>query len=151
SWLKQRKGLFVAADGVRRCPERLEAAPRHYTHADALADLDEIRQRLGDRRINLWGGSWGTRAALLYTMTYPQAVRSAVLDGAVSLSMEFPRTVATQAQRALEALFSACAADAACAAAHADVREQLATLLARLDAGPMRGAVRPPPTGGPAA
>ena len=141
--------LFVDGDEVARCRERLDADPRFYTHADALADLDEIRQRLGYRRINLWGGSWGTRAALLYTMTYPQAVRSVVLDGAVSLSMEFPRTVATQAQRAVEALFSACGADAACAAAHADAREQLATLLARLDAGPMRVAVRHPRSGVP--
>ena len=141
--------MFVDADGIARCRQRLEADPRHYTHADALADLDEIRQRLGTAGSISGAGSWGTRAALLYTMTYPHAVRSVVLDGAVSLSMEFPRTVATHAQRALDALLSACAADAACAATHADAREQLATLLARLDAGPMRVAVRHPRTGVP--
>lgn len=65
------------------CLKALDADPRHYTHKDALRDLDEIRQLLGYERISLWGGSWGTRAALLYAASYPNAVRSLVLDGAV--------------------------------------------------------------------
>jgi pimeloyl-ACP methyl ester carboxylesterase len=128
-------GFFLDTTAVTRCRERLTADPRHYTHANALADLDEIRERLGYARINLWGGSWGTRAALLYAMTYPHAVRSVVLDGAVSMSMEFPRTVAHDADRAFERLLSACERDPACREAHANARGEFAALLASLDDG----------------
>jgi pimeloyl-ACP methyl ester carboxylesterase len=133
---------------VARCL-RGQGDPRQYTHASALGDLDEIRQRLGYRHINLWGGSWGTRAALLYTLTYPLAVRSVVLDGAVPLSTEFPRTVATLAERALQLHLAACEADAACAAAHSGARAQIAALLTRLDAGPIAISLRHPRTGAP--
>ncbi len=84
------------------CQGQLDADPRQYTHKNALADLDEVRQRLGYGQINLWGGSWGTRAALLYALTYPHAVRSVILDGAVALDLDFPRTVAGDAQRAFD-------------------------------------------------
>ena len=85
---------------ARACLAQIDADPRLYTHAAALADLDEIRQRLGHGQVNLWGGSWGTRAALLYALGYPHAVRSVVLDGAVSLWEAFPRAVAGNAERA---------------------------------------------------
>jgi pimeloyl-ACP methyl ester carboxylesterase len=118
---------------VARCAADLAADPRHYTHAEALADLDDVRHRLGYRRINLWGGSWGTRAALLYALTYPDSVRTVVLDGAVPLSMEFPRAAATTAERAFEQLLSACRAEPSCANAHATTGADFRAWLARLD------------------
>jgi pimeloyl-ACP methyl ester carboxylesterase len=57
-----RRCSWIAAQ-VRQCRDALTANPRFYTHAESLADVDEIRERLGYETINLWGGSWGTRAA----------------------------------------------------------------------------------------
>src|SRR5687768_17469660 len=45
-------------DGID-CLAAIRADVRQYTHANALADLDEVRRRLGYSRINVWGGSWG--------------------------------------------------------------------------------------------
>jgi pimeloyl-ACP methyl ester carboxylesterase len=145
--LAQIDGIVDHAAEAARCREALDADPRHYTHAEALADLDEIRRRLGYTRVNLWGGSWGTRAALLYALTYPHAVRSVVLDGAVPLSTAFPRDVARNAERAFDRLVSTCAADAGCAAVHPQPRALLATLLARLDRAPAAVQLRHPRTG----
>ncbi|HSC28641.1 MAG TPA: alpha/beta fold hydrolase, partial [Vicinamibacterales bacterium] len=78
------RGADLFLGSPRDCASGLDADVRHYTHAAALADLEDVRLRLGFDRVNLWGGSWGTRAALLYALTYPHAVRSLVLDGAVS-------------------------------------------------------------------
>jgi pimeloyl-ACP methyl ester carboxylesterase len=132
------EGFFLDADAVARCRDGLAADPRRYTHINALADLDDIRQRLGYTRINLWGGSWGTRAALLYTITYPHAARTVVLDGAVSLAMEFPRSVAHDAQQAFERLLSRCAAEPGCAAAHAGARAGFEAVLTSLEAAERR-------------
>ncbi len=129
------------------CAKELVADPRQYTHASALADLDEVRQRLGYGRINLWGGSWGTRAALLYALSYPDAVRSVVLDGAVPLGMGFPVSAAADADRALDQLFERCARDPSCAAEFPSPRAELATLLDRLRQSPAQAIVRHPRTG----
>jgi pimeloyl-ACP methyl ester carboxylesterase len=126
-------GFFFDPGEVPRCASTLAADPRRYTHAEALADLDDIRKRLGYPHINLWGGSWGTRAALLYATTYPESVRTVVLDGAVPLSMEFPRTVAATAERAFERLLEGCRTDASCAAAHRTTAAEFRELLTRLE------------------
>lgn len=50
----------------------------------AVDDLDDVRAALGYERINLWGGSYGTRAALIYARRHPEHVLSVVLDGGSS-------------------------------------------------------------------
>jgi pimeloyl-ACP methyl ester carboxylesterase len=106
-----------------------DADVTQYTHANALADFDEIRLRLGYPRINVWGGSWGTRAALLYALTYPDSVRSVVLDGAVPLDLGFPAPVARNAQRAFDLLTKRCAGDPRCAIAFPNPRRELQAVL----------------------
>jgi pimeloyl-ACP methyl ester carboxylesterase len=134
---------------ARDCAAALDADPRHYTHRHSLADLDEVRQRLGYGRINLWGGSWGTRASLLYALRYPDATRSLVLDGAVSLSMAFPRTASADAQAALDRLIERCAADADCRRTFPDPRAEIARFLDRFSAGPVTATIRHPRTHAP--
>ena len=139
--------LLGGREMAEACLKSLDADPRHYTHKEALRDLDEIRQLLGYERINLWGGSWGTRAALLYAASYPKAVRSLVLDGAGPLNMEFPRSVAGDSERALDLLVSACTSDRACAAAYPDPRGDLGRLLERLERKPLTVEAPHPQTG----
>jgi pimeloyl-ACP methyl ester carboxylesterase len=138
-------GLGFAA----ACAAQLDADPRHYTHQNALADLDEVRRRLGYETINLWGGSWGTRAALLYALRYPESARRLVLDGAVPLDLGFPRSASPDADRALEALHDRCMADPSCAETFPDGRSELDALLQRLDAEPHTVQLPHPRTGAP--
>src|SRR2546430_12580774 len=50
-----------------------------YTTSIAMDDLDDVRTWLGYDRINLFGGSYGTQAALVYMRRHPDHVRSAIL------------------------------------------------------------------------
>jgi pimeloyl-ACP methyl ester carboxylesterase len=134
---------------ARACLAEIDADPRHYTHAAALVDLDEIRQRLGYAQINIWGGSWGTRAGMLYALSYPHAVRSVVLDGAVSFEEEFPRLVARNAERAMNLLLERCAADPVCASTFPQPRAELEALLTRLAQRPITVTMRHPRTAQP--
>ena len=131
--LAQLAGPFLDASQAARAAGNVSmptrATIRTPTHSQTLM---RFGSRLGYERINLWGGSWGSRAALLYSMTYPQSVRSVVLDGAVPMSLEFPRTTATSAERAFGMLLNACSADAACATTHANARQEFTALLERL-------------------
>jgi pimeloyl-ACP methyl ester carboxylesterase len=72
---------------IRRCREALlEAAAREVGRRPALLhttiamqDLDAVRAQLGAERIDLVGGSYGTRAGLEYLRQFPQHVRRSVL------------------------------------------------------------------------
>lgn len=116
----------------RTCLERLHADPRHYTTAVAMDDIEDVRRVLGYGPINLWGGSYGTRAALVYLQRHEASVRSVVLDGVAPTDMRLPLYMARDSQRALDRLLDACAHDTACAQRYPDLRATLARLWTRL-------------------
>jgi pimeloyl-ACP methyl ester carboxylesterase len=69
---------------VTACAQELAAKgvdAAQYTTAAWVADLDAVRAALGYDKINLWGGSYGTRAAQEYLRRHADHVRSVVLDG----------------------------------------------------------------------
>jgi pimeloyl-ACP methyl ester carboxylesterase len=133
----------------RECLQRLDADVRHYTSFQAMADLDELRDVLGYERLNLWGGSYGTRAALVYLQQYPERVRSVVLDGAAPPEIRFPLSIPGDTQRALGLLWADCAADADCRAQFPDPAAELSGLLQRLEAAPVSVQLLHPLTGRP--
>ncbi len=118
------------------CPE-FDADPRLYTTPIAMDDLDRVRAAMGYDRVNLWGGSYGTRAALAYTRQYPDRVRSMVLDGVAPLGMAVPSQFPRTSQAALELVLEDCAADSGCAAL-GDLEAQLAEVLDRLEEAPVQ-------------
>jgi pimeloyl-ACP methyl ester carboxylesterase len=66
-------GYFFPLDDVRKCRQELElkANLKLYTTPIAMDDLDEVRAALGYERVNLFGASYGTRAALVYLKRHP--------------------------------------------------------------------------------
>ncbi|CAM5652744.1 esterase [Streptomyces spiroverticillatus] len=70
---------------VRACAERLGESRNHFTTADAVADLDDLRRALGVRRWSLDGVSYGTFTAGQYALTHPGNVTRLVLDSVVPL------------------------------------------------------------------
>lgn len=101
------------------CRAVLEKLPygdlRYYSTTIAMGDLDAVRAALGSEQINLVGASYGTRTALEYLRLYPQQVRRIVVDGVAPASMSLTQTMAEDANAAMKALLSDCAADADCA------------------------------------
>jgi pimeloyl-ACP methyl ester carboxylesterase len=134
---------------LRACVASLDADPRFYTTPLAMDDLDEVRQALGYDTINLWGGSYGTRAGLVYLRRHPDRVRTAILDGVAPVAMKLPLYMGMDAARALDLLLEDCAADAGCNAAYPDLTEELQTLLETLEQGPVRQTLAHPRTGRP--
>lgn len=133
---------------IRRCRTELEkkADLRFYTTPVAMDDLDEVRAWLGYERINVYGGSYGTRAAITYLKQYPRRVRTMTLRAVFSLELLYsPR----DAQRALDRLFDDCAKESACAAAYPNLRQDFQTVLAQLERSPARVTVKDPRTNEP--
>ena len=134
-------------EDVAWCRDRQTADLRQYTTTVAMDDLDAVRDALGYGQINLWGVSYGTRAALAYVRQHGEHARSVVLDGVAPMSMLLPVSLAKDAERALDRTFEDCAADAACAGAFPDLRARFHAFVARLDEEPLRAQVSHPVTG----
>lgn len=121
---------------VRDCLASLDADPALYTTPIAMDDLNQVRQHLGFEQINLFGISYGTRAALVYMRRHGESVRSALLDGVAPLTMVIPRNVAVDANLAFENVLRDCASSTTCAAAFPDLKQEFVTLLDSLEPPP---------------
>jgi pimeloyl-ACP methyl ester carboxylesterase len=138
--------LAIAA---RKCLSGLEADPRFYTHHYSMADLRDVLRQLGYAKVNLWGGSWGTRSALVFSAAYPEVVRRVVLDGAVAATMDFPWSYPSDAARALDRLFNDCEKDHTCREAFPSAREEVSQWLSDLERRPVVATVRHPRSAAP--
>jgi pimeloyl-ACP methyl ester carboxylesterase len=139
-------GYFFPLEAVRKCREQLEAKAdlKLYTTTIAMDDMDEVRAALGYERINLFGASYGTRAALTYLKRYPQRVRTAILQGVSPTDHYLPRDFALQTERALQGILDECAADERCNKAFPNVKDETKSLLAQLIKGPVEAEVKKP-------
>jgi pimeloyl-ACP methyl ester carboxylesterase len=129
------------------CGRSLPADLAWYATPPAMDDLDEVRAALGYDEINLWGGSYGTRAALVYLRQHGDHVRSVALWGVAPPGQPFMRTFAPQGQAALDAVLADCAADARCKAVLPDGVATIERIMARLLEVPARVAVTDPRDG----
>jgi pimeloyl-ACP methyl ester carboxylesterase len=120
----------------RSCLDKLDADPRLYTTAVAMDDIDAVRQHLGYGEINLWGGSYGTRAALVYLKRHEASVRSAVLDGVAPTDMRLPLFMARDSQRALDRLLDDCSRETGCGRQFPELRATVTRLWSQVAARP---------------
>ena len=141
------EGSEVALDRLRRCLEGYNADVRLYTTDIAMDDLDDVRAFLGYDRINLYGGSYGTRAALVYLRQHGDHVRSMVLDGVAPTDMRLPLFTARDAQLALDKALADCDAENACRHTFPGMASRIRDLIASLEQHPRRVRIVHPRTG----
>ena len=127
-------GYFFPLDDVKKCREQLErkADLTLYTTPIAMDDLDEVRAALGYERVNIFGGSYGTRAALVYLKRHPKSVRTLTLQGVAPTNEYMPLAFAQSNERALTGIIGECAADEACNKAFPKLRAETKAVLERL-------------------
>jgi len=139
-------GYFFPVEDIRKCRPQLEAKAdlTLYTTDIAIDDMDEVRAALGYEQLNLFGGSYGTRAALTYLKRYPKRVRTATLQGVAPPNEYMPLDFPLGNERALQGILAECAADEACNAAFPNLQDEAKSLLAQLIKGPVEVEVQKP-------
>jgi len=137
-------GYFFPLEDVRKCREQLEqkANLTLYTTPIAMDDLDEVRAALGYERLNLFGGSYGTRASLVYLKQHPTHVRTVTLQGVAPTNQYMPMDFAQGMERALQGILAECGADETCNRAFPNLRAETKAVLERLLQGPVEVNVR---------
>jgi pimeloyl-ACP methyl ester carboxylesterase len=160
-------GYFFPLDDVKKCRQQLEGVGQRekgekgngergtgevefegkvdltlYTTPIAMDDLDEVRAALGYERINIFGASYGTRAALVYLKRHPTSVRTLMLQGVAPTNEYMPLAFAQSNERALMGIIGECASDGACNKAFPNLSAETKAVLERLLQGPIEVEVR---------
>lgn len=134
---------------VKECRKELEkyADLTQYTTSIMMADLNDIRKWLGYEQINIFGLSYGGRAAYVYARAYPEHVRSIYLLGPADINSKLPLYHAQLAERAFNFLFDDCRTDLSCNAAFPNIGSEFKTLVERLRKEPSQITYPHPVTG----
>ncbi len=119
--------LQILIRKLEKCYTAQPELARSLNSRLAVDDLESVRKFLGHNKIILWGGSWGTRTALLYQQWYPQALEALVLDAVAPIETKV-FLAASAAEQALLNLQEACKRDAVCVS-FGDWHRQLKNLL----------------------
>lgn len=112
------------------CLRSLKVDLNDYSTDAAVDDLEQVRLALNVAKINLWGGSYGSRLAQAYARKYPQNVRSMVIDGVVSPAQNVA-LMGSETGRAMKLLRQQCDQDPQCRTAFPQFGAQLDALVAR--------------------
>jgi pimeloyl-ACP methyl ester carboxylesterase len=116
---------------VDKCRRRLNRSAdlTQYTYPYFARDLEEVRRALGYGQLNLFAGSYGTRAAQVYAREFRQNVRTAYLGSVVPLDADGPLYFAKTEQTALEGLIGSCENETACHRAFPNLSIELRQIL----------------------
>ena len=140
---------FLPTDKIHACRDRLKKQVdlSWYTTDAAIDDVEEVRAALGYGKLNLIGGSYGTRAVLTFLRRHPQSARTATMLGVVRPDERYPLGLARATQTVLDGLIAECAGDPACRQAFPQLRQEVDAVLRRAAAEPVKVAMTDPATG----
>jgi pimeloyl-ACP methyl ester carboxylesterase len=133
---------------VKACIAKSKAPFSAYTTEAAARDLEQVRRALGYGKVNVWGGSYGTRLGQAYARAFPASVRTLVLDAVAAPDQVIPAG-GRDAQAALDKLFDQCARDAGCNKAYPALKREFAALADKVAAGGVKVAMADPRTAQP--
>lgn len=108
-----------------------------YSSLASAADLEDLRTALGIAEWNIYGISYGTRLALTAMRSYPDGIRSVVLDSVLPPEVDLYAEAAGNLDRALGELFSGCAEDDVCSSAYPNLESDFYQLLDELEIDPV--------------
>lgn len=131
------------------CIDKLPYDPRYFSTAVAVEDLEALRIALNYEQLSVYGVSYGTRVALQYMRTYPESLRSVVIDGVVPPTEVLGENIAVNSQRTLDALFSRCLQQPDCGGRFPNLQADFARLSDTLRNNPVTMNIQHPVTGVP--
>lgn len=135
-------------DLIAQCLAQIDYDLSQFNTQNAIRDFDAVRVALGHEKIGLYGGSYGTRATLVYMRMFPEAIDAVVLDSVGPI--EVPIGLFGQsAARSFALLLENCAQDASCHQAYPALEQDFASLKTRLQAKAVKMNIAHPRLGTP--
>jgi pimeloyl-ACP methyl ester carboxylesterase len=118
---------------VKDCYDSLSklADLTQYTTTNMAIDVEEVKNWLGYKKINLFGLSFGGRLAQVYMKMYPASVESSVLWSPTTTYSKMPLYHAQYAESSINKLFEDCKNDSLCNLTFPKVKEEFGDLTER--------------------
>jgi pimeloyl-ACP methyl ester carboxylesterase len=116
--------LFAALDACRTQLESQGVVLEAYNSDASAADIEALRQVLGEDQLALFALSYGTRLALTYARDYPGRVEAMVLDSPLPHSAKYDDAYPGNVEAALRRAAALCAADEDCTQAYPDLEQR---------------------------
>ena len=132
----------AAISACRESVARAGADRAAYDTIENAADIADLRVALGIKEWNVYGVSYGTDLALQLLRDHPEGIRSLVLDSVVPPSQNLIDKWWQAPASGLAAIFAACAAQPACAAAYPDLATVFTATVKQLSATPAEVTVK---------
>jgi pimeloyl-ACP methyl ester carboxylesterase len=117
-----------------------------YNTVNNAADVESLRTALGYEQINLLGGSYGTRLALIVMRNHPDGIRSVILDSTLPAQQNTFVRIGENFDHTLQTLQEGCNADLLCRAFYPDIRGSYYKLFDQLNQSPISFEVKNPLT-----
>lgn len=137
-----------SAQDINDCLARFNGDLSQYSSENAIRDFEAVRAALGYQQINIYGGSYGTRAGLVYMRMFPESLRSVVLDSVGPI--EVPIGLFGQSSaRSFNLLLANCQKDRGCQQAYPNLDQEFQKLLNRLAKKPAQVTIAHPRLGTP--
>jgi pimeloyl-ACP methyl ester carboxylesterase len=134
---------------TQECLDQLTGDPRFYTTTIGMQDYDLVREALGYEQLNLFGVSYGTRAAQVYLRLFPDRVRSVVLDSVAPQDLALGTEHAQKLDQAIARVLNSCEQDELCNEAYPHITQDLESIVRQLNESPVDVTVDHPLTGKP--
>lgn len=147
--ISPQESLQHSEAALLQCRDRLSASGVDlavFNSFENAQDVEDVRRALGYAHFDYYGVSYGTLLGLHALAVTPSTFRTVTLDAVVPAQANPNATIAQTENRAFEALFSACAADPACAGAYPNLRATFYETVDALNAVPARVLLRDAPT-----
>jgi pimeloyl-ACP methyl ester carboxylesterase len=109
-------GEEIPAERLRACRQQLSQTADLTQYATSIFadDLDEVRAALGYEKIDVFGASYGTRAALVYLRQHGNHVRTIGLEGVASPEYRIPLSFSRALQSSIDQIIERCEATTDC-------------------------------------
>jgi pimeloyl-ACP methyl ester carboxylesterase len=129
-----------AVHAYQQCRQRLvnnHIDLNAYTTYNDANDVHDLIAALQLSQVNLYGVSYGTRLALEAMRSFPQYVRSVILDSTLPPELSFYNAIPHGYARVFQTLFQGCASDASCSQLHPNLASRFYSFIASADQHPL--------------
>ena len=141
-----KRGHLAATEACQRELAATGADVSAYNSTESAADFADLRKVLGYETWNIYGTSYGSYLTQTLMRDHPEGIRSVVLDSVLPATYNVAQNW-LNARDGFDNIFEACAAEAACNAAHPNLKQTFTGLVNKLQAEPLTTTVRDPATG----
>jgi pimeloyl-ACP methyl ester carboxylesterase len=122
---------FTVQD-VKDCLNTLTGDLSQYNSENAIRDFDAVRAALGHEKMAIYGGSYGTRAGLVYMRMFPESLSAVILDSVGPIEVPIGLFGKSSA-RSFSMLLENCKKEASCLAAYPELENEFRAVLSQLE------------------